>query len=71
MGLLLPRTAGSVSRMEWIVWVGLLLVFLILTRLIPRGRSARDEVEALYRDSPATRAEFQANAERSRNIPPP
>lgn len=56
--------------MDWIVGVGLVLSFLVLTRLISRGRSARDEVETLYRDSPATLAEFQANAERARNIPP-
>ncbi len=66
----LPRTVGTVVRVEWIVWVGLLFVFLLLTRLIARGRSAREEVEELYRDSPAALAEFQANAERSRNIPP-
>lgn len=56
--------------MDWIVGVGLLLAFLVLTRLISRGRSARDEVETLYRGNPAALAEFQANAERARNIPP-
>lgn len=54
--------------MEWLVWIGLALTFLVLVRVIPRGRNALDEAEAALRDRPEALAELRANAERSRNV---
>lgn len=56
--------------MEWLVWIGLALTFLVLVRLVPSGRGALDEAEHALRDRPEALAELRANAERARNTPP-